>query len=155
MIDRADGAEYERRIEQAFALDMGIFKIKFMMNFLMNLCNHLHRVSALLIGGWWVYTDYFEIGVVVAFFPGSGGSTIRGAISSIIFATSTSLKSNTGYWPMPSSAWPARRAQPVARNNSSKGAQGRNRSMRDGAVNEISAATRFESQQSQPRRDEY
>src|ERR1700732_5107152 len=40
----------DRRIEQAFALDMGIFKFKFSMNFLMNICNHLQIVSALLSG---------------------------------------------------------------------------------------------------------
>jgi ABC-type multidrug transport system fused ATPase/permease subunit len=72
MIDRADGAEDERRIQQAFALDMGIFKIKFTMNFLMNLCNHLQIVSALLVGGWWVYTNHLEIGGVVAFISGIG-----------------------------------------------------------------------------------
>ncbi len=72
MIDRADGEEDDRRIEQAFALDMGIFKIKFSMNFLMNLCNHLQRVSALLVGGWWVYTNHLEIGGVVAFISGIG-----------------------------------------------------------------------------------
>ena len=70
MIDRTDGAEDDRRIDQAFALDMGIFKIKFTMNFLMNLCNHLQRVSALLVGGWWVYTNHLEIGGVVAFISG-------------------------------------------------------------------------------------
>jgi len=70
MIDRTDGAEDNRRIDQAFALDMGIFKIKFTMNFLMNLCNHLQRISALLIGGWWVYTNHLEIGGVVAFISG-------------------------------------------------------------------------------------
>ena len=47
----------DRRIEQAFALDMGIFKLKFSMNFLMNVCNHLQIISALLVGGWWVYTS--------------------------------------------------------------------------------------------------
>jgi ABC-type multidrug transport system fused ATPase/permease subunit len=72
MIDHADGADDYRRIEQAFALDMGIFKIKFTMNFLMNLCNHLQRVSALLVGGWWVYTSHLEIGGVVAFLSGIG-----------------------------------------------------------------------------------
>jgi ABC-type bacteriocin/lantibiotic exporter with double-glycine peptidase domain len=72
MIDRADNAEDDRRIEQAFALDMGIFKIKFTMNFLMNLCNHLQIVSALLVGGWWVYTSRLEIGGVVAFISGIG-----------------------------------------------------------------------------------
>jgi ABC-type multidrug transport system fused ATPase/permease subunit len=70
MIARDDDAEDERRIQQAFALDMGIFKFKFTMNFLMNLLNHLQRVSALLIGGWWVYNGQLEIGGVVAFIGG-------------------------------------------------------------------------------------
>jgi ABC-type bacteriocin/lantibiotic exporter with double-glycine peptidase domain len=70
MIDRNDGADDERRIEQAFALDMGIFKLKFTMNFLMNICNHLQVISALLVGGWWVYTQQLEIGGVVAFISG-------------------------------------------------------------------------------------
>jgi ABC-type bacteriocin/lantibiotic exporter with double-glycine peptidase domain len=72
MIDRTDGAEDDRRIDQAFALDMGIFKLKFTMNFLMNVCNHLQRISALLVGGWWVYTGHLEIGGVVAFISGIG-----------------------------------------------------------------------------------
>ncbi len=72
MIARNDDAEDDRRIERAFALDMGIFKIKFTMNFLMNLCNHLQIVSALLVGGWWVYTNHLEIGGVVAFISGIG-----------------------------------------------------------------------------------
>jgi ABC-type bacteriocin/lantibiotic exporter with double-glycine peptidase domain len=60
----------DRRIEQALALDMGIFKLKFTMNFLMNICNHLQVVSALLVGGWWVYTGHIEIGGVIAFISG-------------------------------------------------------------------------------------
>jgi len=70
MIDRSDGADDERRIEQAFALDMGIFKLKFTMNFLMNICNHLQIISAFLVGGWWVYIQHLEIGGVVAFISG-------------------------------------------------------------------------------------
>jgi len=70
MIDRAGRADDERRIEQAFALDMGIFKLKFTMNFLMNVCTHLQVVSALLVGGWWVYTRHLEIGGIVAFISG-------------------------------------------------------------------------------------
>jgi ABC-type multidrug transport system fused ATPase/permease subunit len=60
----------DQRIDRVFALDMGIFKLKFTMNFLMNLCSHLQIVSALLIGGWWVYTDRLEIGGIVAFISG-------------------------------------------------------------------------------------
>jgi ABC-type multidrug transport system fused ATPase/permease subunit len=70
MIDRSDGADDDRRIDQAFALDMGIFKFKFTMNFLMNICTHLQIVSALLVGGWWVYNNHLEIGGVVAFISG-------------------------------------------------------------------------------------
>ncbi len=72
VIDQANGhfRADDRRIDRVFALDMGIFKFKFAMNFLMNLCNHLQIISALLIGGWWVYTDRLEIGGVVAFISG-------------------------------------------------------------------------------------
>jgi len=70
MIDRNDGADDERRIQQAFQLDMGIFRLKFTMNFLMNICTHLQVVLALLVGGWWVYTRNLEIGGVVAFISG-------------------------------------------------------------------------------------
>ena len=74
VIDQSDGhfRADERRIDRAFALDMGIFRLKFTMNFLMNLCSHLQIVSAMLIGGWWVYTDRLAIGGVVAFISGIG-----------------------------------------------------------------------------------
>ena len=55
------------QIERVFQLDMGIFKLKFTMNFLMNFCNHLQRIAALLLGGWYVLTDQLEVGGVVAF----------------------------------------------------------------------------------------
>jgi ABC-type multidrug transport system fused ATPase/permease subunit len=64
-----DGLD-NRRIDRVFDLDMGIFRLKFAMNFLMNICSHLQIVSALLIGGWWVYTDRLELGGVVAFISG-------------------------------------------------------------------------------------
>jgi ABC-type multidrug transport system fused ATPase/permease subunit len=71
-VDDESSRTDDRRIEQAFALDMGIFKLKFSMNFLMNVCNHLQIISALLVGGWWVYTSRLEIGGVVAFISGIG-----------------------------------------------------------------------------------
>jgi ABC-type multidrug transport system fused ATPase/permease subunit len=71
-VDDESSRTDDRRIEQAFALDMGIFKLKFSMNFLMNVCNHLQIISALLVGGWWVYTGRLEIGGVVAFISGIG-----------------------------------------------------------------------------------
>ena len=51
---------------------MGIFKLKFSMNFLMNFFSHLQVVAALLIGGWMVHTDQLEVGGVVAFISAVG-----------------------------------------------------------------------------------
>ena len=65
---RADVA----RIDHVFELDMGIFRLKFTMNFLMNLCSHLQIIAALLLGGWWVHTEQLAIGGVVAFVSGIG-----------------------------------------------------------------------------------
>src|SRR5215472_1844753 len=56
-----------KRIDRVLQLNMGIFKLKFSMNFLMNLCSHLQVVAALLIGGWLVHTDQLQVGGVVAF----------------------------------------------------------------------------------------
>jgi ABC-type multidrug transport system fused ATPase/permease subunit len=72
VIDQANGhfRADDQRIDRVFSLDMGIFRLKFTMNFLMNLCSHLQIISALLIGGWWVHTDRLEIGGVVAFISG-------------------------------------------------------------------------------------
>src|SRR5262249_47272410 len=53
-------------------LNMGIYKLKFSMNFLMNLCSHLQVVAALLIGGWLVHTDQLQVGGVVAFISAVG-----------------------------------------------------------------------------------
>ncbi|HKD26962.1 MAG TPA: hypothetical protein VKC66_13810 [Xanthobacteraceae bacterium] len=59
-------------IDRIFALDMGVVRLKFTMNSLMNLCSHLQIISALLIGGCWVYADRLQIGAVVAFVSGIG-----------------------------------------------------------------------------------
>lgn len=64
--DRAD----DERIQRIFELNMGVFKIKFSMNFLMNLSTQLQIVGALLVGGWTVYQGQLEIGGVVAFISG-------------------------------------------------------------------------------------
>lgn len=69
--DRAD----DRRIQRVFELNMGFFRLKFSMNFLMNLGTQLQIISALLIGGWAVYTQRLEIGGVVAFISGIGRIT--------------------------------------------------------------------------------
>ena len=69
--DRAD----DGRIEQVFELNMGIYRLKFSMNFLMNLSTQLQIIGALLVGGWAVYEQRLEIGGVVAFISGIGRIT--------------------------------------------------------------------------------
>ena len=49
--DRTDN----KRIDRVFELNMGIFRFKFTMNFLMNLSTQLQIIAALLVGGWLVY----------------------------------------------------------------------------------------------------
>jgi len=63
------------RIDRVFELNMGIFRFKFTMNFLMNLSTQLQIIAALLVGGWLVHTDQLEIGGVVAFISGIGRFT--------------------------------------------------------------------------------
>ena len=62
----------ESRIDLIFAVNMGIYRLKFSMNFLMNLCNHLQIVVGLLLGGWYVLHGELEIGGVVAYISGIG-----------------------------------------------------------------------------------
>ncbi|HEY3910809.1 MAG TPA: hypothetical protein VGM07_13070 [Stellaceae bacterium] len=70
--DKESNRADHRQIDQAFALEMGIFKLKFTTNFLMNSANHLQVVAALLVGGWAVHTGRLAIGGVVAFISGIG-----------------------------------------------------------------------------------
>ena len=63
------------RIDHVFELNMGIFRFKFTMNFLMNVSTQLQIIGALLVGGWSVYTEQLEIGGVVAFISGIGRIT--------------------------------------------------------------------------------
>jgi ABC-type multidrug transport system fused ATPase/permease subunit len=75
---RDDGAREqkdEEHIEQVFELNMGIYRVKFSMNFLMNLSTQLQIIGALLVGGWAVYEQRLEIGGVVAFISGIGRIT--------------------------------------------------------------------------------
>jgi ABC-type multidrug transport system fused ATPase/permease subunit len=76
-VDRAvptaeQDASDAKRVDRVLQLNMGIFKLKFSMNFLMNFCSHLQIVSALLIGGWMVHTDQLQVGGVVAFITAIG-----------------------------------------------------------------------------------
>jgi ABC-type multidrug transport system fused ATPase/permease subunit len=65
----------DERIERVFRLNMGVYKFKFSMNFLMNLSTQLQIVGALAVGAWAVLHDQLEIGGVVAFVSGIGRIT--------------------------------------------------------------------------------
>jgi ABC-type multidrug transport system fused ATPase/permease subunit len=65
-----DAALQARRIDHIFELDMGIYRLKFSMNFLMNLMHHLGVASALGLGAWLVVRGQTEAGTVVAFVSG-------------------------------------------------------------------------------------
>lgn len=58
------------RIDRVFSLNMGIYKLKFSMNFLMNAMYHLGITATLAAGGWYVVNGDIEVGTVVAFLSG-------------------------------------------------------------------------------------
>ena len=68
--DATLAAAQEDRIGHVFRLNMGIYKIKFKMNFLMNLLHHLGVATALGVGGWLAVQGRIEVGTVVAFVSG-------------------------------------------------------------------------------------
>ena len=57
-------------IDHVFSLSMGIFKLKFTMNFLMNLMHHMGVAVALGVGGYYAVKGQIELGTVVAFVSG-------------------------------------------------------------------------------------
>lgn len=70
IIQAGFGSEQDSRVDRVYRLNMGIYKLKFSMNFLMNLMYHLGVIGALAIGGWFVIAGQTEIGTVVAFVSG-------------------------------------------------------------------------------------
>lgn len=66
------GVPERERIERVFALNMGIYKIKFSMNLAMNFMHHLAVAVALGIGGLFVLDDRIQLGTVVAVVSGLG-----------------------------------------------------------------------------------
>jgi ABC-type multidrug transport system fused ATPase/permease subunit len=67
--DDGDVAQ-KRRIDVVLTLNMGIYKLKFTMNFLMNLMHHLGVAVVLAVGGWYAATGRIDVGTVVAFISG-------------------------------------------------------------------------------------
>ncbi len=60
----------KRHVLEVFRLQMGIYRLKFSMNFLMNFTHHAGVAAALGIGGWYAVTGRVEVGTVVAFISG-------------------------------------------------------------------------------------
>lgn len=59
-------------IQRIFALNMGIYRIKYSMNLLMNLMHHFSVAVALCVGGWMALDGRIEVGTVVAIVSGLG-----------------------------------------------------------------------------------
>ena len=68
--DVALAAAQDSHIDRVFRINMGIFKLKFTMNFLMNLMHHLGVATVLGAGGWLAVQGRIEVGTVVAFVSG-------------------------------------------------------------------------------------
>ena len=66
------GARQSPKIDRVFRLNMGVFKLKFSMNALMNLMHHLGVATALGLGGWYAVQGRLDVGTVVAFVSGLG-----------------------------------------------------------------------------------
>jgi ABC-type multidrug transport system fused ATPase/permease subunit len=59
-----------QRFDAVFELNMGIYKLKFSLNFLMNFMGQLGICGILGLGGWFVVNGRTEVGTVVAFISG-------------------------------------------------------------------------------------
>ncbi len=60
----------EKRFDTVFRLNIGVYKLKYSMNFLMNLCHQFGIAAVLGLGGWMVVLGQIQIGTVVAFVSG-------------------------------------------------------------------------------------
>jgi len=60
----------ELRFAEIFELNLGIFKLRYSMKFLMNLTQNLGKAVVLAVGGWHVITGDTQVGTVIAFVSG-------------------------------------------------------------------------------------
>ncbi|MDE1993055.1 MAG: ABC transporter ATP-binding protein, partial [Rhizobiaceae bacterium] len=73
IVDPKIGGDIEsqvRRVSFLFDTNMSIYRIKFVMNFLMNLMTQLGYAAIFALGGYYVVTGKTEIGTIVAFTSG-------------------------------------------------------------------------------------
>ena len=68
----AAGLAVDAQVERVFSLNMGIYKIKYTMNLLMNLMHYFAVAVALGVGGWFAAAGRIEVGTVVAIVAGLG-----------------------------------------------------------------------------------
>jgi hypothetical protein len=66
------GTPEDTRIEHVFTLNMGIYKLKYSMNLLMNFMHYLAVAVALGDGGWFAVEQRIDVGTVVAVVSGLG-----------------------------------------------------------------------------------
>ncbi len=66
------GIAVDAQIERVFSLNMGIYKLKYSMNLLMNLMHYFAVAVALGVGGWFAVAGRIEVGTVVAIVVGLG-----------------------------------------------------------------------------------
>lgn len=66
------GIPEDARIQRVFELNMGIYKLKYSMNLLMNFMHYLAVAVALGVGGWFAIQHRIEVGAVVAVISGLG-----------------------------------------------------------------------------------
>lgn len=66
------GIAVDAKIDRVFSLKMGIYKIKYSMNLLMNLMHYFAVAVALGVGGWFAVAGRIEVGTVVAIVVGLG-----------------------------------------------------------------------------------
>ena len=66
------GSPEDARIERVFELNMGIYKLKYSMNLLMNFMHYFAVAAALGVGGWFAVQHRIEVGTVVAVVSGLG-----------------------------------------------------------------------------------
>jgi len=66
------GSPEDARVERVFELNMGIYKLKYSMNLLMNFMHYFAVAVALGVGGWFAIQHRIEVGTVVAVVSGLG-----------------------------------------------------------------------------------
>jgi ABC-type multidrug transport system fused ATPase/permease subunit len=62
--------DHDARFREVFRVDMGVYTLKYTLNFLMNLSGHGGRVAILGLGAFLVVKGQTEVGTVVAFLSG-------------------------------------------------------------------------------------